>query len=383
MRDARRLVAVAACLSLLVVVTPAGATHGSPAEPDFHCQWSLLNLGHTANSCVDSGTRGADIQAQEAWALAATTGLQRPAVIGIMETGVDITHPDLADQLWVNPGEDGLDANGVSKRHNGIDDDANGYVDDVHGWNFANNNNIFPSGQHGTFVSSIAAADGDNGIGMAGVAGLDGQAKLMMLIRPSGTQGHRYAEVFDYARQNGADVVNASHAAPESPVNHYLAAWTNTVTIDAAKRATEAGVVLVLAAAYGSSLAYQPDGWDAYDFPGVLRVHASNFQGTRATGQDVGRTRIEIAAPGTAVYGATPGGGYAFGGDPSDGATSYSAPHVAGAVALIKSVYPNLHGHKAAQAIIEGADLDPSFTLANKAGGRLNAYKALVRAGQL
>lgn len=381
--------AVVMCLCIALMVMPAVASMPGSSEPGFRCQWALLNQGHTFESCRDSGPRGVDIRIQEAWAVVASVGQQRPGVIAVTERGFDITHPDLANQLWVNPGEDGLDAAGVPKRDNGIDDDHNGYIDDVHGWNFNNNTHTFPQWEHGTQVASVAAGDADNGVGIAGVAGLDGQARIMLLVRPSGPdQQARYIEMLDYARLMGADVINASHAAPaQVNSNEALSAasgWLEAEVINAARRATEAGVVLALASTLGSDFTpAEIDGWDAYDFPGVLRVQASNLEGKRARGLDKSDHRVEIAAPGVGIYVPNDQGGYEFVGNADSGSTSLATPHVSAVVALIKGLYPHLHGHAVAQAIIDSADYDPSFELANKAKGRLNAYKALVRAGQL
>jgi len=99
-----------------------------PDDPDFSQQWALDNTGQT------SGTVDADIDAPEAWDIERGSP---EVVIAVIDTGVDWDHPDLADNVWVNPGED-INKNGVADEDdfNGVDDDENGFIDDVRGWDF-------------------------------------------------------------------------------------------------------------------------------------------------------------------------------------------------------------------------------------------------------
>lgn len=122
-----------------------------PNDPSFSQLWGLHNTGQTG------GTADADIDAPEAWDLATgSTGV----VIGVIDTGVDYTHPDLAANIWSNPVE----------VVNGIDDDGNGYVDDIRGWDFyADDSNPMDENGHGTHVSGTIGAVGNNGLGVVGV----------------------------------------------------------------------------------------------------------------------------------------------------------------------------------------------------------------------
>ena len=148
------------------------------------------------------------IHAYEAWALAPTSSAFE-VVVAVIDSGIDDSHPDLKGALWVNNLEE----------VNGKDDDGNGYVDDIHGWNFvSNNNDIRPIIQgkfneawdHGTIVSSLIAARGNDNIGIAGLAW---NAKIMPLVILD-TDGYggtdKLASAIRYAIQNRAHIINLS-----------------------------------------------------------------------------------------------------------------------------------------------------------------------------
>src|ERR1700677_2290419 len=102
--------------------------------------------------------------AQKAWRVSQGS---RDIVVAVIDTGVDPSHPDLKNNLWVNKGETGKDKNGRDRSTNHIDDDGNGFIDDVHGWNFAgDNNNLMDTHGHGTHIAGIIGAEGGNGIGI-------------------------------------------------------------------------------------------------------------------------------------------------------------------------------------------------------------------------
>src|SRR5262249_31070114 len=123
-----------------------------PNDPAFGDLWGLNNTGQTG------GTPDADIDAPEAWDQ--TTG-SASTLVAVLDTGIDYTHPDLAANIWTNPGE---------IPGNGKDDDGNGFIDDVHGYNFvANNGNPMDDNNHGTHVSGTIGAVGNNGVGVTGI----------------------------------------------------------------------------------------------------------------------------------------------------------------------------------------------------------------------
>ena len=165
-----------------------------PNDPQFPDQYHLNNTGQTA------GTVDADIDATEAWD---TNTSAENIIIAIIDSGTDLDHEDLADNIWVNEGEIPGD---------GIDNDNNGYIDDVNGWDFVNQTNDpngdGSSGWHGTHVAGIAGAVGNSGIGVSGVAW---NVQLMPLrIFAPGTSTAAIVEAINYSVENGAQVSNNS-----------------------------------------------------------------------------------------------------------------------------------------------------------------------------
>jgi len=126
--------------------------------------WALHNTGHIGGGICDR-----DIDALEAWQVQQGSST---VVVGVIDSGIDYEHEDLADNIWINPGED-LNSNGTvdESDFNGIDDDGNGYVDDLRGWDFSNDDNDpMDDSSHGTHVAGTIGALGDNGVGVTGVS---------------------------------------------------------------------------------------------------------------------------------------------------------------------------------------------------------------------
>jgi serine protease len=263
--------------------------------------------------------------------LNASSGQRPYEVIAVIDTGIDMNHPDLKDNLWVNPGE---------IAGNKVDDDKNGYVDDVNGYNFANKigspQYIGSTKHHGTFVSGLAAAKGGNGIGISGVMG---HGAKIMALNVFGSAGSSYtsnsANAIRYAVDNGASIINLSlggvgkSAAYESALDY---AMKNGVTVLAAagNERNQLGVNYWLSpAAYGSS------------FNGVISVGAVNSKDLSwAAYSNYSSVNVEIAAPGSENYGTGRGvlstnlkNTYSRG-----HGTSYATPIAAGSAALAASM---------------------------------------------
>jgi len=265
------------------------------------------------------------VNAPEAWARGYTG---QGVTVAVIDSGVDISHQDLSNNIWGNTGE---------IAGNGIDDDGNGYTDDVYGWNFGigqNNNNVLPgtssSGQgHGTHVAGTIAA-ANNGIGMTGVA----YNSRIMAIRMGDvdsqgrfTNGGNLAQAIRYAVDNGARVINMSLGWSDSTALRDALAYAasrNVITVSAAGNSSlsSPGTPAYYATQYGLSVG-------AVDSSRTI-ASFSNRAGTDSSMQ-------HVMAPGVNVYSTVPGNGYA-----SYSGTSMAAPHVAGVVALMLGANPNL-----------------------------------------
>ena len=262
----------------------------TPNDPRFGQLWGLQNTGQAVNGFV--GAAHADIGFLSAW------GLARPStnevVVAVIDTGLDLTHPDIVNNLWTNPGE---------IPNNGLDDDSNGYLDDVHGYDFVNGTGaVTDAGSHGTHVSGTIAASGNNGLGVIGV---DFQAHIMALrASMDGTVLDTAAiiEALQYAammKTRGVNVVaiNASYGGGSS-------SSTESTAIQAA-----GNVGIIFCAAAGNDAANHDL---AAVYPGNYRlsnmivIAASDQNDALATFSDYGATTVDLAAPGVNILSCLP-----------------------------------------------------------------------------
>lgn len=317
-----------------------------PDDPELDRLWGLDNRGQTG------GSADADIDAPEAWDL--ETGSD--VVVGVIDTGIDYTHPDLADNIWVNPGE---------VADNGVDDDGNGFVDDYHGYDFVNEDgDPLDDHFHGTHVAGTIAAQGDNGRGVVGVAW---DAQLMgVKVLDSGGFGTDFDIIqgIEYSALTGADISNNSYRGYDFSQGIY----------DAVALAGGAGQLFVAAA---GNEANDNDSLPAYpasfDLANIVAVAATNANDALAEFSNYGSTTVDLGAPGEDIYSTVPGSGYDF-----LSGTSMATPHVAGVAALLLSQEPGLSLAEIKALLLETTD--PLADLAGRtvAGGRLNAASALT-----
>jgi subtilisin family serine protease len=259
-----------------------------PNDPFFTRMWPLQNTGQAVNNTP--GTETADIDALEAWE---TTTDCSNVIIAIIDSGVDLNHPDIKNNLWTNPGE--IDGNG-------IDDDQNGFIDDVHGWNFVDDNNdVSDSNDHGTHVAGVIAAQGNNNVGITGVCW---SAKLMILkfLNTSGT-GNTSDEIsaIEYAVANNAKIINASFGESGYLQGEY----------DAISAADSAGLLYVAASGnqgFDNDAKAQDDKIypGGYDLSNIISVAASDQDDQLPDWSVYGATTVDLAAPGSNVYSSYP-----------------------------------------------------------------------------
>jgi subtilisin family serine protease len=301
------------------------------------------------------------IRAPSAWGV--TTGSPGVAV-GVIDSGVDFSHPDLAGARWTNPGES-CDA----CRWNGVDDDGNGYVDDWRGWDFANDDNDpADDNGHGTHVAGTVGAVGDNGVGVTGVS----QRVSVMGLKFIGANGEGTAadavSAILYAAANGAHITN----------NSYGGDGFSQAMLDAIRAADSRGSLFVAAA--GNSFAdndADPVYPAGYEVPNVVSVAATDDLDDLAWFSNIGATSVDLAAPGVDVFSTWTGSGYRF-----DSGTSMASPHVAGAAALAKAAFPAATGVGLKALLLRSVDPVPSLQPAVRTSGRLNVDTAVRCAGR-
>ncbi len=318
----------------------------TPDDLRFSELWGLRNTGQTG------GIPGADISATDAWDT--NTGSSN-VIVGVIDTGIDYTHPDLAGNIYTNAGE---------TPGNGIDDDGNGFVDDVRGWDFVNqDNDPMDDNGHGTHVAGTIGASGNNGIGVTGV---NWSVRLMPLkflnSEGSGTAADAIAAI-EYATQMGVDIMNNSWGGSEYSEALRLA------IVDA----SNAGIFFVAAAGNsGANSDRSPEYPASFNVPNVISVAATDHFDQLANFSNYGATSVDLAAPGVDILSTLPSAGYGvFSG------TSMATPHVSGVLALVLAQYPGITLQVGKTLLLNSVDKLPGLNRRVLSGGRLNAARAL------
>ena len=321
-----------------------------PNDPDFGELWGLHNEGQTG------GTTDADIDAPEAWDI--TTGSSE-VVAGVIDSGVQYSHPDLQDNMWRNPGE---------IPGNDIDDDENGYIDDVYGWDFYNNDNDpWDSLGHGTHVAGTIGAVGNNETGVTGI-NWNVQIAALKVGDNQGLSTSAIVEAIEYAVDMGFEVTN----------NSYGGAFFTQAERDAIAYANEHDQLFVAAAGnggmdgIGDDIDAEPVYPAAFDLDNIISVAATDHNDDLAVFSNFGETSVDLAAPGVNILSTVPGSAYEY----LQG-TSMAAPHVTGAVALMNAYNGGATGAEVKSAIMNGVDEIGSLDGLMVTGGRLNLHKAL------
>lgn len=314
-----------------------------PNDPLFNQLWGLRNTGQTG------GTAGADIMAENAWDV--FTGSE-DVVVGIIDTGIDYNHPDLAANVYVNPGE---------IAGNGIDDDGNGKIDDIRGWDFINeDNDAMDDNGHGSHCAGTIGGVGNNGVGVAGV---NWRVKMMPLkfLNASGSGSLSDAvEAITYATQMGVRLTSNS--------------WGGggfSSAMQAAIADAEAHGILFVAAAgnAGTNNDTSPHYPSSYDNANVVAVAATDHNDALASFSCYGVVSVDLAAPGVDILSSLPGNSYGL-----LSGTSMATPHVSGALALIFGRFPAINAASAKALLLHFVDLVPSLNGKVLTGGRLNAF---------
>ena len=305
------------------------AADSVPNDPSFPAQWGL-----------------AAISAPQGWAVATGTG---QTVVAVIDSGVDLSHPDLAANLWRNPSAG-----------------ADGFAGDVNGVNFVTNTGT-PADDlgHGTHVAGIIGAVGNNGTGVAGVAW---HTRVMALKFESST-GVGYdsdaIRALDFAVAHGAKVVN----------NSWGGGGYDPALLAAFSRAQAAGVVIVCSA--GNTAAdtdtspFYPAGYIS-GLTNVVTVAAADQTGNLASFSNWGPNTVTLAAPGVNILSTLPGGGYGL-----KSGTSMAAPFVSGALAVLWDLHPAWSAQQVIAQLKASVDVHPGLVGRVQTGGELDLAKLL------
>jgi hypothetical protein len=305
-------------------------------------------------------------QAAEAW-MNGFTGTNS-VVVAVIDEGIDVSHPDLAPNIWRNP-FDPVD---------GLDNDGNGYADDTHGWNFySENRTVFDASgdTHGTHVAGTIGAKGGNG---SGVAGVNWNVTIIAgkFLGTDGGTTFDAVEAIDYfvdlKQRHKINLVAINASWGGGGYSQSLA--------DAVIRAAKAGILFVTAAGNeglnNDAAASYPANLNtkvgtrtesAASYDAVISVAAIDSTGALASFSNYGASSVDLAAPGVDILSTYPGNYLAY----MDG-TSMATPHVAGAVALYCSTHPGATADSVRQAILGSVIATPSLAGKSVTGGRLN-----------
>ncbi len=317
-------------------------------DPRFSEQWPLSNSGQTG------GSTGADIDVAGAWAIERG---DPGVIVAVIDSGVDLDHPDLVDRLWRNPGETGS---------NGIDDDGNGLIDDTMGWDFVGDD-ASPDDElgHGTGVAGIVAAP-ENGVGIVGVA--PGVQILPIRACADSCALSNLIAALDYAIDAGAEIVNMSLGGIGSGFGPLAEALS----------AAGAADILVVAAAGNSGYDLDVTPYYPAAFPGdhIVAVAATDHHDELADWSNRGAISVDLAAPGVNVLTADLGGWA-----PASG-TSLAAPHVAGVAALVRSLDPTLTAPDVRSLLMSSAEPIGVLAGTSQTSGRLDATAAVREAAR-
>lgn len=327
----------------------------TPNDADFSKQYGMSNSG------AAGGVAGADIDAIRAWDISVGS---KNVLVGVIDTGIDHTHPDIAPNYWTNPGESGLDADGRDKSSNGVDDDANGYIDDFRGWDFVNNDNDpFDDHAHGTHCAGVIGARGNDGVGVAGV---NWDLSLVGIKFLSGSGSGTLEDAvksIEYGTTIGVNLTS----------NSWGGGGYSPTMFDAIKAANDRGILFVAAAGNDSNNNDARPSYPAsYEVANVISVAASDNKDQMAYFSNNGVRTVHVAAPGVDVWSSVPEGRYQ-----KMSGTSMATPHVAGLAALIKSAIPEATHHQVRARILNGVDRSDYWSSRVSSGGRINAFNSL------
>jgi len=378
--DARTAAAVLGANRLVASFEPDQkvAPQQTPNDPQFSFQAGLNNTGQ------GGGLNDADIDAPEAWNV--TNGTS-DIVVAVVDSGIDYNHPDLAENIWTNPGE---------IPGNAIDDDDNGFVDDVYGYDFHNNDSDpRDDHRHGTHVAGIIGARGNNGIGVTGVAWTTSLMAVKFLDENNEGSTADAVRAINYVTlmRQTYEATKGTSQVLGANVHIINASWGSygefsQTLYNAIELAGNNDILFVAAAGNGDALGRginldqnQPFYPASFDLPNIISVAATDQSDQLARFSNFGNSSVDIAAPGVGIYSTEPNNSYGY-----RNGTSMSTPHVTGAAVLVYATHPDATVAEVKSALLQGAQSKASLqdkvngTRSLNATGAINAATFAPRA---
>jgi len=339
-------------------------------------QWAIDNPGYFYltmpgfGQMAKSSVVDVDMDVWEAWNELDKIET-REVVVAIIDTGIDINHPDLADNIWINKGEIPGD---------GIDNDGNGYIDDVNGWDFYNGDGTVShykydeklginvadpkdNDDHGTHIAGIIGAIPNNNIGVAGIASTI-NIKIMPLKINGGEKGtgkiSSAIDAIKYATMMGADICNIS--------------WGTSEDIPALKQAIKESDMLFVVAAgnSGEDNDVVPIYPANYELDNLISVTFIDSNGGLTKLSNYGLSMVDLAAPGEDII-STVVGSYGL-----MSGSSMAAPHLTAVAAMVYATNDNPYPADVKEILLKNIKTLPSISKQIRNPGIPSAYKALV-----
>jgi thermitase len=303
--------------------------------------------------------------AARAWSISRGS---KKVIVAVIDTGIDVGHEDLKNNLWTNAGETGLDKNGKDKATNGIDDDGNGLIDDVHGWNYvSNNNNLTDNHGHGTHIAGIIGAEAGNKKGITGIAP-DVSIMVLKYYDPKVPNTDNLKNTIagiQYAVKMGANIINYSGGGTDFSQEEH----------DAVMSAEQNGILFVAAAGNERSNSDEHHYYPAdYKLKNIISVTAIDPTTEVLSSSNYGTDTVDIAAPGQNILSCLPNSTYGL-----MTGTSQATAFVTGAAVLVMA-HKELYGEPSEikKYILATGDSSASLIAKTKTSRQLNLYKALT-----
>lgn len=315
----------------------------------------------TYDSKVTAAISGIDINIRPAWELYESAENKRQVIVAIIDTGIEINHPEFQNAMWTNSGETPGD---------GIDNDGNGFIDDYYGWNFYSNNNNLYSGEedsHGTHAAGTIAASRKS----SGIAGITDNeyVKIMSLKALGGNSGvgstDTVIKAIQYAEAKGASICN-------------LSLGTTNYDEKLAAAIQNSSMLFVVAAGNGNmyGIGYDADIKPVYPaalpFDNVISVANQLFDGSLSRSSNFGAVSVDIAAPGSYILSTVPENSYGF-----MSGTSMAAPMVTGVAAMLYSYRTDISLIDVKNILLSSSRKLDVLNGKVSSGGMLDAFAAL------